>query len=98
MQFWSFSELMFAHQGALERLDLLQYASQAGLDPAKVAHSLDAHEYAAVLEHEVALAVQANIAGTPTLFVNLRSCPNATTVDSVLACIDAARTTPAKPN
>lgn len=97
-QFWSFSELVFAHQEALERADLLRYASQVELDLARVAQSLDNHEFATLLEHQVALGAQAGVPGTPTLYVNLRPCSNPTTVDGVLACIDEARTAPAKAN
>jgi protein-disulfide isomerase len=92
-QFWAFSETVFAHQDALERADLLLYASQAKLDPAKVARSLDAHEFAAALQRESALGDLAHIGGTPTLYVNRQPCSNPTTVDGVLACVDTARKT-----
>ncbi len=68
--FWGMHDLLMAHQGALDRSDLIGYAGELGLDTAKFAADLDSHEGAARVAEDVDSADLSTVSGTPTFFIN----------------------------
>lgn len=63
------ASLLSQGQGALERSDLESYGKTAGLDPAKLGASLDAHKHAAAVDADVAAAEAAGIHVVPAMLV-----------------------------
>jgi len=69
-RFWEMHDLIFANQGAIKRDDLIQKASQIGLDIKRFMADLDSNKFQAALEADKAEAVRLGVTGTPTFFVN----------------------------
>ena len=71
-KFWEMHDLLYAHQGALEDDDLLEYARELGLDVPLVQRELSGHVHAARVEEDVASGEQSGVTGTPRFFINGR--------------------------
>lgn len=69
-RFWEYGDLMFEHQYALERDDLLGYAQTVGLDRAEFDACLDDEEVEAEVRRSIARAILLKVEATPTFFVN----------------------------
>lgn len=69
-RFWEYAQLLFDHQDALDRDDLIAYAIEIGLDQAAFARCIDAPETRAKIERDIQLGTEIEITGTPTFFVN----------------------------
>jgi len=70
-KFWEMHDLLFTHQNAVGRDDLVRYASMLGLDETKFAKDLDdTARYAAVVERDVIEGKRAGVDGTPIFFIN----------------------------
>ncbi|MET7637256.1 Na+/H+ antiporter NhaA [Streptomyces sp. NPDC005438] len=67
--FWPMHDLLFAHQDALERQDLVRYAEQLGLDMARFTTDLDSDQVAARVRRDATSAALSGARGTPTFFV-----------------------------
>ncbi len=89
-KFWPFHDLMFANQESLDRAGLLGLAKKAGLDEQAFAKALDAGTHKAVVEADMALALEAHVQGTPTFYLNGAPVPNPTDLAAVSTLIDAA--------
>jgi protein-disulfide isomerase len=68
--FWEMHEYLFAHQHALEEVDLLQYANDLGLDRARFEQDLATHAHIGRIDSDVESGLQSGVQGTPTLFIN----------------------------
>jgi Na+/H+ antiporter NhaA len=68
--FWEMHDLLMDHQGALDVPDLVQYATQIGLDTEKFRNDLRRHAGAYRVAEDVDSADLATVAGTPTFFIN----------------------------
>lgn len=75
--FWQYHDLLFAHQDALERTDLLHYAAELGLNESKFAKALDEHTHLALVQADIQIAQQAQIGGTPGFVINGSFLPGA---------------------
>jgi len=69
-KFWEMHDKLLEHQDALTGRDLIRYAGQLGLDTDRFASDLRKHAGAARVAEDVDSADVANVAGTPTFFIN----------------------------
>jgi Na+/H+ antiporter NhaA len=70
--FWPMHDLLLRHQGALLMPDLMGYATEAGLDPARFRDRLTRRADAARVAEDVDSADLSGVSGTPTFFINGR--------------------------
>ena len=61
---------LLAHQRALTDADLVRYAADLGLDPARLERDLALHAHAGRIEEDVRSGEHSGVEGTPTLFVD----------------------------
>jgi protein-disulfide isomerase len=71
-RFWEYAEVLFQNQKALKRDDLERHAANLGLDVAAFRRALDEGTYRAHVQRDVTDASQAEVRGTPTVFINGR--------------------------
>jgi protein-disulfide isomerase len=69
-KFWRMAELMFANRADLEDADLADYASRAGLDPARYRTDIADPAAMKVIEKDKLEGMRLGVDGTPTFFVN----------------------------
>jgi protein-disulfide isomerase len=89
--FWPMHDLLFQHQDALRRLDLIDYAEQLGLDVQQFQHDLDERLGAARVAADVESADLSSVSGTPTFFINERRHYGAYDAATLSAAIRTAR-------
>ena len=63
-------DIIFAHQDALEDLDLIRYAEQIGIDPDRAADDLANKTYEKRVREDFRSGVRSGVNGTPTFFIN----------------------------
>jgi len=68
--FWEMHDALFENQGRLEFDDLIVYATNLGLDVARVARELEGREYMPRVKEDVGSGVRSGVNGTPTFFIN----------------------------
>src|SRR5213594_2369343 len=68
--FWQMHDRLFERQFALEDDNLIEYATELGLDAARVARELAAHVYKAQVRDDFMSGVKSGVNGTPTFFIN----------------------------
>jgi len=71
-KFWEYHDQLFANQKALATDNLKQYATTAGLDIAKYDACVASNKFQAQIDADMAEARDAQVRGTPTLFINGR--------------------------
>jgi protein-disulfide isomerase len=69
-KFWEMHDKLFANQRALSPDKLKQYAQEIGLDAAKFEKEMTSPEVQKQIDAEMKLAQEADVRGTPTLFLN----------------------------
>ena len=69
-QFWPYHDKLFANNRALEKDDLIRYASEVGLDGARFAECVDGRTFQAKVDADLRAAQTAGISGTPAFVVN----------------------------
>jgi protein-disulfide isomerase len=69
-KFWEMHDQLYRNQDALEKEDLIGYASRIGIDPARVAQALTTHTFAARVREDFMSGVRSGVNGTPTFFIN----------------------------
>ena len=84
-----FADLMFENQSNLARPDLIDYATQLGLNAEKFTTCLDSDKPAARVDENVALASSIGVEATPTYFVNGIMLSGALPIEEFSAIIDA---------
>jgi protein-disulfide isomerase len=92
-KFWPYHDRLFQKQGSLDRKSLETYAQEVGLDLAAFKRGLDDKSFKGQIDKDVALARDAKVDGTPTMFINQQRAPNPTEFDAVAPMIDAALAT-----
>ena len=70
--FWPMHDLLLRHQDALLTPDLVRYATEAGIDPARFSARLARRAGAARIAEDVDSADLSGVSGTPTFFINGR--------------------------
>ena len=72
--YWRMHYAIFEHQqdspDALDRPHLLEYAAEAGADPAQVEADLDAATFQERVKSDFLSGARSGVSGTPTFFVN----------------------------
>jgi protein-disulfide isomerase len=69
-RFWEMHDLLFEHQQALTRDDLLRYAAQLHLDVDRVKRELKEQTYSERVRQNFIAGVKNGVNGTPGLFLN----------------------------
>jgi Na+/H+ antiporter NhaA/predicted DsbA family dithiol-disulfide isomerase len=70
--FWPMHDLLLRHQDALLMPDLVRYAGETGIDPARFRARLARRADAARIAEDVDSADLSGVSGTPTFFINGR--------------------------
>jgi len=89
--FWQMHDLLFEHQDALGKRDLIRYAEELGLDVDRFVNDLRKHVGAARVESDISSADLSGVSGTPTFFVNGRRHHGAFDIESLTAAVKAAK-------
>jgi protein-disulfide isomerase len=89
-RYWQLHDLLFAHQDALGRRDLVRYAQQAGIDAAPFASCLRSDAAEALVQHDLADGRRYGVTGTPAFFVDGRLISGAQPYEQFKAALDAA--------
>jgi protein-disulfide isomerase len=69
-KFWEMHDALFENQRALEIEDLIGYATQLGLDVARVASELERRLYLPRVKEDFVSGTHSGVNGTPTFFIN----------------------------
>ena len=84
-----FADLMFEHQPTLDRVSLINYATQLKLDVVQFTACLDSEPPASRVDENVALATSIGVEATPTYFVNGIMLSGALPIEEFSVVIDA---------
>jgi Na+/H+ antiporter NhaA len=90
-KFWEMHDLLLTHQDALRMLNLLDYATQLGLDVDRFEDEVRRHEWAPRIAEDVDSADLSDVSGTPTFFVNGTRHYGAYDIETLKAVVKAAR-------
>ncbi|MBI3651228.1 MAG: thioredoxin domain-containing protein [Acidobacteria bacterium] len=88
-KFWEYAAVLFKNQEHLEIENLLQYASQLGLDMKKFQEALSSGKFADKVQRDVEDGVRLGINATPTVFINGKRLRDKSK-ESLKAAIEAA--------
>jgi protein-disulfide isomerase len=90
-KFWEYHDRLFANQKALQAENLKTYATNVGLDVAKWEACVQANKHQSLVDADMAEAREAQVRGTPTVFINGRKFNSNTgyNVDAFAAVIDS---------
>ncbi|HUI24846.1 MAG TPA: thioredoxin domain-containing protein [Candidatus Kryptonia bacterium] len=69
-KFWEMHDQLFANNRALQKEKLSDYAKTIGVDVAKFETDMNSPEVQAQIQEEMKQAANAQVTGTPTIFVN----------------------------
>jgi protein-disulfide isomerase len=87
-KFWELHDLLFKNQQQLGRANLEEHAKTAGLDVAAFKKALDEHKYGSVVDADMKLGADAQVNGTPTMFVNGARVSNPASFEAVSEMIE----------
>ncbi|WP_323174246.1 formate/nitrite transporter family protein [Natrialba sp. PRR66] len=88
--FWEMHDLLYQHQDALTREDLLGYAEQLALDIDRFTDELDTGTHERRIQNDIQSGVRSGVNGVPTFFINGERYDGPLTLDSLLATIASA--------
>jgi protein-disulfide isomerase len=88
-KFWEMHDKLFANQRALAPDNLKQYAQEIGLNVDQFEKDMASPEVQKQIDEETKLANEAQVSGTPTLFLNGKRVMNRS-VDGLKQMIDEA--------
>ena len=87
--FWAMHDALYAQRGRLELEDVLQAASEAGVDPERVRTDLEAGVYAPRVARDAESALAGGVTGTPGFFANGVRVEGSFDAQSLLAALEA---------
>jgi Na+/H+ antiporter NhaA len=90
-KFWDMHDLLMEHQGALTARDLIQYATDLGLNTDRFTEDLRKHAGAARVAEDVDSADLSAVSGTPTFFINGKRHYGAYDIGTLSGAVRAAR-------
>jgi Na+/H+ antiporter NhaA len=88
--FWEMHDLLFRHQDALRPSDLINYASELGLDVERFEEAMREHTGASRVAMDVDTADLSGVSGTPTFFINGRRHQGAYDINTLSAAVRVA--------
>jgi protein-disulfide isomerase len=71
-KFWEMHDWLYEHQPRLEDEDLLQYAAEIGLEPARFTREFEEHAFATRVREDFMSGVKSGVNGTPTFINGIR--------------------------
>jgi protein-disulfide isomerase len=89
-KFWPMHDMLFEHNYALTDRDLLEYATQLGLDINAFQEAIGSHEFAGRVRSDFLSGIRSGVNGTPTFFINGERYDGSWDQSSLLAALDAA--------
>lgn len=89
--FFAASDVLFAHQDALDRAQLAVYARELRLDPRRTGVALSQTTHRPAIDRDIAIARQFGVDGTPTIFINGRRIVGAKPIDELERAFERAR-------
>jgi protein-disulfide isomerase len=90
-RFWEMHDVLLNHQGELGPRQLVEYATDLGLDVDRFRRGLQQREFAARVTEDVASADESGVSGTPTFFINGRRHYGAYDIDGLTSAVRSAR-------
>src|SRR4051812_9133083 len=90
-KFWEMHDTLFENQGALEFDDLIVYATNLGLDVARVASELEGRVHLPRVKEDFNSGVRSGVNGTPTFFINGARFDGAWDEAGLIAALSAGR-------
>ena len=91
--FWPMHDMLYEHQSALDRNNLVRYAATLNLDVDRFARELATGVYAPRVREHFMSGVRSGVNGTPTFFINGRRHDGPWDLESLATAIDrTART------
>ncbi|HEX4749291.1 MAG TPA: thioredoxin domain-containing protein [Bryobacteraceae bacterium] len=88
-KFWPMHDALFAHPNNLSRKSILAYAKEVGIDVDKLENDMDTTEVRTKVERDVQDGNDANVQGTPTIFIDGQRYNGAITVAALKPILDA---------
>ncbi len=89
-KFFEMHAALFAHQDALDDQDLVQYAVELGIEPARIRDALGRNTYASRVLEDVESGIASGVRGTPTFYLDDIRYDGNVGVRQFLAAIQAA--------
>jgi protein-disulfide isomerase len=71
-KYWDMHDLLLKRSPKLDRVSLIRYAKELGLDTGRFTESIDKGKQRAEIEKDKAFAVSLDLYNTPTFFINGR--------------------------
>jgi protein-disulfide isomerase len=87
--FWQMHDRMYESRGALGREDLIQYATELGLDVGRFTTELDSETHAPRVQRDVDSGLASGVTGTPGFFVGGRLYGGSFDAASLTAALEA---------
>jgi protein-disulfide isomerase len=91
-EFWEMHDMLYEHQDALGKNDLLGYARRLGVDGPKFAADLSGHVFADRVREDFYSGVRSGVNGTPTFYINGVRHNGSYDADVLLRAVKLART------
>ncbi|MCP5003148.1 MAG: DsbA family protein, partial [Planctomycetes bacterium] len=89
-KFWEMHDILFASQGKIKRLDLLEYAKLSGLDIEKFIATLDSDGLNLIIENDIEEGNALYVRGVPTFIINGKKYEGLRSFAAFKAAIDKA--------
>jgi len=86
-KFWEMHDMLFDHQGELDRSHLIEYAQELELDVDRFIEELDRGLYAERVMKDFESGLESGVTGTPTFFINGERYDGAWDLESLLEAI-----------
>lgn len=87
-KFWEMYDYLFEHQAELDRVHLIEYARELGLDLIQFEKDLDDQRYASKVNEDFLSGVRSGVNGTPTFFINGQRYDGAWDFESLLDAVE----------
>lgn len=86
-KFWEMQDTILDHQGELDKDDLIEYATEIGLDVVQFEKDLDESTFSTRVEEDFVDGLRSGVTGTPTFFINGERYDGAWDFESLLEAI-----------
>jgi protein-disulfide isomerase len=90
-RFWQMHDMLFEHQHALDRRDLISYGRSVGMDPRLMEDALQ-DRFTPDVKRDLEGGLRAGVNGTPSLFINGARHDGAARFDALMMAIERTLT------